>query len=87
MLAGGPVSWDARKQRTVELFSKEAEGLWLCPRLSRKPFTSDDLKLEDPSPAVIVHRDNVGTIGLAENPAIMQAASILTLRATLSGTF
>lgn len=70
LLAGSPVTWDSRKQRTVALSSTEAEymsltegtkeALYLCKFLDELNFKDFD--------SITIFSDNMGAIKIAENP-------------------
>ena len=70
MLNGTPVSWSARKQKTVALSSTEAEYMALTAATKEATWLRHllkDLGYEQPGPTVI-YEDNQGTIAIAQNP-------------------
>ncbi|KAH0820277.1 hypothetical protein GEV33_002514 [Tenebrio molitor] len=70
MLGGGPVSWDARKQKTVALSSTEAEYMGLAEATKEATYLRSfliELGLDHLS-SVVVYEDNLGALKLAANP-------------------
>jgi hypothetical protein len=70
MLGGGPVSWDARKQKTVALSSTEAEYMGLAEATKEASYLRSfliELGLDNLS-SVVVYEDNLGALKLAANP-------------------
>jgi hypothetical protein len=70
MLGGGPVSWDARKQKTVALSSTEAEYMGLAEATKEASYLRSfliELGLDHLS-SVVVYEDNLGALKLAANP-------------------
>lgn len=68
MLSGGPISWEARKQRTVALSTTEAEYMSLAEACKEaiylKTLISEVFAVSHP---IIIHSDNQSSIKLAHN--------------------
>ena len=70
MLAGSPISWQAKKQSTIALSTAEAEYAALTQAAKEVIWLQNllkDLGMTKYAPKII-NVDNQGTIALAENP-------------------
>jgi KUP system potassium uptake protein len=70
MLAGSPISWQAKKQSTIALSTAEAEYAALTQAAKEAIWLQNllkDLRMSKYAPRVI-NVDNQGTIALANNP-------------------
>jgi virulence-associated protein VapD len=71
-LAGGPISWSSRKQRTTATSSTEAEYIAQCNATKEAFYLRqllDELGESQKGPTVI-HGDNQAAIALAKSPAV-----------------
>lgn len=82
VLSGCPISWDARKQRTVALSSTEAEYMALTEGTKESIYWTSllqELGFHDLTD-VKVHIDNLGALKLAENPVFHARSKHIDIR-------
>lgn len=82
VLSGCPITWDAKKQKTVALSSCEAEYMALAECAKEAIFLQRFLKelgFNDLS-NVTIYGDNLGAIKLAENPVFHQRSKHIDIK-------
>lgn len=82
VLCCSPISWDARKQRTVALSSTEAEYMGLTEGAKESIYWAAFLKelgFEDLTD-IVVFSDNFGALRLAENPVFHARSKHIAIR-------
>ncbi|CAB0019009.1 unnamed protein product [Nesidiocoris tenuis] len=87
LYAGGAISWEARKQKTVALSSTEAEYMAMTEATKEAICLKNllaDLNVIKPEEPVSLKNDNCGAQELAQNPEFEKVVSVTTLHTTCS---
>lgn len=79
-LGGGPISWDARKQRTVALSSTEAEYMAMTEAVKEAIYLQEFLGELGMKKSTKVFGDNNGALKLAKNPVFHARTKHIDIR-------